>query len=340
MSRKVEKLRKVLLGRSPVLIVSHDHPDADSLAASAALEKLLRETMALEATIACDGFVGRAENRLLQKFLGRTMVALEEVDFHDYGALAMVDTQPGMANNRVPREVEVTVVIDHHPREGSHQEVAFWDVRERYGATSTILTEYLLEARLEIDTPLATALFYGITSETLGLGRESIRADEEAALRLYPLVDKKMLSRIEHAPVSPRYFRGLVESLSSAVRYGPLAVARTGQMEEPELVAEVAETLLRLEGIRWGLALGQCGSILYCSLRTVAWERGDAGRVLRQAVRGLGRAGGHGHRAGAQVPLEGRSPKELEEVTEQIVQAVRSLVPEAQGEAETLWDID
>ena len=37
--------------------------------------------------------------------------------------------------------------------------------RDAYGATSTILTEYLQESKLEIEPKIATALFYGISAE-------------------------------------------------------------------------------------------------------------------------------------------------------------------------------
>ncbi len=336
MIKRLAELKSVLSGCEHLLILSHNHPDPDSLAASAALQTLVEEAFAMKATIAYDSFVGRAENRLLQKFLGRDMVLLDRIDIGGYPAVAMVDTQPGQGNNSAPLELPVSIVIDHHPPVVERTEVAFWDIRDSYGATSTILTEYLLQAEVPIDEVLATGLFYGISSETLALGRESVRADENASDLLYPLIDKRMLSRIEHADLNPAYFRELVLGLSGAVRYGPLAVAETGDIAHPELVAEVAELLLRVEGIKWSLCLGRCGEVLYLSLRTVTLIDKDAGRLIVRAINQFGRAGGHGHRAGGQVSLTDLSPEGVEAVVRKIVENFRALCPGADAEQQPL----
>src|SRR5256885_2610064 len=55
-----------------------------------------------------------------------------------------------------------TMVIDHHPAYGSYEGVSFLDLRDEYGATSTILTEYLQEAHVDVESKIATAVFYGI----------------------------------------------------------------------------------------------------------------------------------------------------------------------------------
>lgn len=336
MLHRLEELKAVLSGREPLLIVSHNHPDADSLAASAALQVLVEKAFGQKATVAYDGFVGRSENRLVQKFLGLEMELIERISFEDFPAVALVDTQPGQGNNNLPADLPVLIVIDHHPPIIKPTEAAFWDIRDTYGATSTILTEYLFQSGVPIDATLATALFYGISSETHHLGAEAVQADKDASSALYPLIDKRLFSRIEHAPIEPEYFRDLVASLSKAVRYGPLAVAVAGEIEHPELVAEVADNMLRMEGIKWSLALGRRDDLLYISLRTWALEEEDASQILRQAVDDLGRAGGHGHRAGGQVNLAGLSTEAEEAVIRAILNNVRGLRPGFEGEGEPL----
>ena len=53
----------------------------------------------------------------------------------------------------------------------------FKDIRPDYGSTSTILTEYVRAAGIEVRPRLATALVYGIKSDTQLLGRETSRQD-------------------------------------------------------------------------------------------------------------------------------------------------------------------
>ena len=87
-----------------------------------------------------------------------------------------MDTQPGAGNNALPAGSEVTIVIDHHTWREPAAAAAYVDVRPEAGATSTILTEYLQEAGLEPEPPLATVLFYGIKTDTRGLSRRTGRS--------------------------------------------------------------------------------------------------------------------------------------------------------------------
>ena len=118
----------------------------------------------------------------------------------------LVDTQPGRPNNSLPDGVGPTAVIDHHPAYGTYPGVPFLDLREQYGATSTIVTEYVRESKLTPEPKIATALFYGITAETQDLGRESTAADIEAAHFLYPYANNDARRRETRA--SRGYSRG------------------------------------------------------------------------------------------------------------------------------------
>jgi nanoRNase/pAp phosphatase (c-di-AMP/oligoRNAs hydrolase) len=74
-------------------------------------------------------------------------------------------------------------------------------VRPELGANSTILTEYLNAADIDLPIPLATALFYGIKTDTMGLGRSGTKADIEAYAFLVPRIDSRALFEIERAQV-------------------------------------------------------------------------------------------------------------------------------------------
>ncbi len=84
---------------------------------------------------------------------------------------------------------------------------AYYDVRTDVGAACTILVEYLCEAEVEIDPLLATALFYGIKTDTRGLGRNAAPADVAAYYYLQPRIDTDVLSEIEQAQVPVDYFK-------------------------------------------------------------------------------------------------------------------------------------
>src|SRR5207344_3648453 len=87
-------------------------------------------------------------------------------ELHKDGArLAMVDVQPPYFEQPLGR---VDLVVDHHPKRTNFK-ARFADLRTGYGATSTIFTEYLRAAAIEPTQRLATALLYGIKTDTLFL---------------------------------------------------------------------------------------------------------------------------------------------------------------------------
>ena len=156
--------------------------------------------------------------------------------------------------------------------------------------------------RLDLDHKIATALFYGITAETQDLGREATPADIEAAHFLYPHTNKRRLAKIENARVPREYFRVFREAIDKAVLYGErVVVSVLGEVQYPDMVAEVADFLLRLDEVDWAAAIGTFEGCLHCSIRTTEREV-NAGEIL-QRVLGSKLAGGHDQIAGGRIPV-------------------------------------
>ncbi|MEB2285747.1 MAG: bifunctional oligoribonuclease/PAP phosphatase NrnA [Myxococcales bacterium] len=289
-------LLQVLEGTAPLVILPHDNPDPDALASAAALKFLVQELVGKEAVIAQGGIVGRAENRAMLTYLKIDLEPVDAVVFTDDTLVALVDTQPGRMNNSLPPGRIPTVVIDHHPAYDRYEGVPFLDLRENYGSTSTILTEYVRESRLEVESKIATALFYGIMAETQDLGRESTPADIAAAQFLYPYANKRRLGKIENARVPREYFAVFHEAIERAQIYGNVVVSVLPELQYPDMVAEVADFLLRLDEVEWACAIGRYKDHLHVSLRTTEREA-NAGEIL-QRVLGSRWAGGHDMIAG------------------------------------------
>ncbi|HEY7745655.1 MAG TPA: DHH family phosphoesterase [Desulfuromonadales bacterium] len=292
-------------GKGRILIVAHDNPDPDSLAAAFALRHLFLVKTGQEATIAFGGVIGRGENQLMVRELEIDAVAIDTLDLDEFEVVCMVDTQPATGNNSYPAELPVHVVIDHHPTRISCQGCRWVDVRENYGACATILFEYLLSQDVYISTKLATILFYAIKSETQDLGREWHRADREAYLHLVPLVNNRILFKIIH-PESPReYFGSYNRAIENARIYENVLAFNLYEIEHPDIVAEMADFLLRVEGIETVLGMGHYQETEILSLRTLS-QQVVAGDIMQQVVDGLGAAGGHGMTAGGQIrPMQG-----------------------------------
>lgn len=309
-SQPVDHMLTAVAGVPSILILPHNDPDPDAIASAAALRLILTEKLGIEAPIAYAGIIGRAENKALVRYLGRPLRQLANTDLRNAPAVALVDTQPGAGNNPLPVDYPPAVVIDHHAWRESTARATFQDVRTELGASSTILTEYLQALRIEPPKPLATALFYGIKTDTMGLGRGAGLADVAAYYYLQPLVDIEALVEIERAQVPAHYFKSFVTAFQSARVYGPVVLAYIGAMSYPDQAAEIADILSRLEGTQWVMCSGSYNDSLILAVRSRS-RRAGAGQLVRAVVGDLGMAGGHGTMAGGHVPLRGADPAQL-----------------------------
>lgn len=308
-AEKLRQIRSVLQGRKCMLIVMQDNPDPDAIASSVALRELSIALAAVPACIAHGGIIGRAENRAIVRYLDLKLQRIECLDFSRFDIIAMVDTQPGSGNNSLPAALRPEITIDHHPMRNDTRRCTVTDIRRRYGATATILHEYMKAADLPISVPLATALLYGIRSDTQNLGRETTQADIDAFFSLYPVANKRMLSRIEWGPVPRDYFQLMAQALQNAKCYDHCIVAFLGEIDNPDMLGEVADLLLRDDGCTWTLCYGIHHGEFRLSVRT-SESSADAGKVAHRIVGRKGSGGGHSASAAGRIPLTHNTSEE------------------------------
>lgn len=321
---KLEELRKLAHDKKSLLAQTHDYPDPDTIASALGLGWLLGELEGIETTIGYGGIIGRAENKAMIKVLGIRMRRTSRSDFKKYDLVALLDTQPEVGNHCVPNEFTPDIVFDHHfPRDLEGPEPEFFDVGGKYGATSTKVTELIMASGLTPPTDVATALFYGVKSDTMNLARDASEADVTAYLYLFPLADNILLSEIENPQVPLDYFKVFNKAIMRGKIYGNMIVSDLGEVYTPDLCAEVADRLLAVEGVRHALAVGWYEEALFLSLRTRSRNK-NAGKILHGIVTNanVGTAGGHGPMAGARIPVEGRSQRARADLRRKIVNAV------------------
>jgi nanoRNase/pAp phosphatase (c-di-AMP/oligoRNAs hydrolase) len=310
MKDRLAELLQSVEGVGDILILPHNDPDPDAIASALALRHLLADAAGVEGHIAYKGIIGRAENQALVRFLDRPLQRLRSSDLRQAWPIALVDTQPGAGNNALPAHVVPALVFDHHPWREASAAAAFADVRTEMGSTSTILVEYLQAAGLDPAPPLATALFYGIKSDTMGLIRGASPADVTAYSYLQPRIDVEALVAIERAQVPAEYFERLDAALHASRVYDSLIISYLGPMHRPDLAAEMSDLLLRLQGVRWVVCMGVYRGELILAVRSQS-RRIGAGKLVQAVVGPEGTAGGHGTMAGGQVRLRGADPEEI-----------------------------
>ena len=167
-----------------------------------------------------------------------------------------------------------------------------------------VLDEALTDSPLRV-CPLtsdSTSYLVGIPAD------ESIRPGQ-AYSYLQPRIDVEALAKIEHAQVPADYFRSFDATLRAARMYDGLILAYIGMLAYPDLAAEMADVLLRLEKARWVICMGVYQGALMLSVRSRSQEH-TAEELVQSIVAGEGSAGGHGTMAGGQIPLGDRGAEQ------------------------------
>ena len=285
---------------SPLLILTHDFPDPDALASAWALQHLAT-AYGVESRIVYTGVISRAENRAMAKQLKMPIHKLKTGELARFKSVALVDTQPAFENNAFPRTRRAAIVIDQHePIQPVSADLAAIDTS--CGATCVILAQALLLQAADIPAPLATALAYGILSDTLDLYRVDRDDVIQTYLRVLRRSDMRALAQIQNTQRSRRFFTTLARGLYVATAYRRVMVAHLGPVTSPEDVAHVADFLLTYDRADWSFCTGRLKGHLYLSLRTEA-AGAEAVRALRGVVDAPGDAGGHGSIAGGRMTL-------------------------------------
>jgi len=308
----IGKLAAILAGHPKVLILPHNDPDPDAIASAVGLRFLLKGKFQIESTIAYQGFIGRVENQALVQYLGNPLTNINRAHFQDTAAIALVDTQPGAGNNPLPENLEATIVIDHHRWAAASGPSPYVDVRPELGSSSTILTEYLNAAGIEPTTKLATALFYGIKSDTRGLSRNTNPSDVAAYFYLQPRIDVNALVQIEQAQVPLTYFKNIDNALHAGCIYDDdVIITYLGELAYPDQCAEIADLFMRLQGLEWVFCMGVFRDEFVLSVRTLSKSLG-AGKLVQDLLKGQGTAGGHGSMAAGHIVLKkGDDPEQI-----------------------------
>lgn len=299
--QRIVEIRELLAARERVGILVQPDPDPDGIASAYALRALLGRKRTTAPLISF-GDVQRPENQALCDAIGIEVRVITPEEVNEFDGLVLVDVQPNVFGDNSPDRLrDIDVVVDHHP-ERTGYEATIRDIRTSYGATSTIFTEYLRATNTEINPRLATALLYGIKSDTQYLGRETSERDMLAFAYLHESHSPALLRRIERPALPISGLQALGRALAkSDVRDG-IHILVLGRVRE-DVIPQVADIALQAEGAEWAVAVGTVGRNLVFSVRNVGYVRA-AGEVVKAVVEGLGVGGGHRSMAKGIIPLK------------------------------------
>ncbi len=300
--KHVQQIRELFTDKDRILLLIQSDPDPDAIASALAFRHLIGRNRST-AHIASFGEVTRPENLAMLRLLDIQVEKITPDVIRKYDSLCMLDVQPAHLFTNNDQGINmVDVVIDHHPEKPGYQ-AKIKDIKATYGATSTILTEYLRAVDFNISQRLATALLYGIKSDTLLLGRGVDPADIEAFSYLYPLANTNILRRIERPEVHPEDIDSFSNALKKRKIIKNILFSHLGRVMREDVIPHFADFSLQIEGVEWSVVSGIFRGNLIISVRNVGYVR-SAGVIMKNAFSQLGSAGGHSHMAKAVVPLK------------------------------------
>jgi len=297
-----ERLLKILAPYSTIRIVTHDNPDPDAIAAGWGLQRLLAEHFDRRPIeFVAGGAIVRAENRHLVELLNPPLRIVDTVAEDPETATVLVDCGIGTSNHLATRHrVQPVAVIDHHALSRTPVDVAFADIRPSVAATATIVAGYLREQGIDPGVKLASAMLYAMRTETCGCETAHSELDRSIMLWLTEHAEPGLIAEIENAPLARAYFSDLVLALQGTQLFDETALCLLPKASGPETVGEVADLLIRCEGVCRVLCAGAIDDDLYVSVRTRR-EDERAVELLQKTLDGIGGGGGHTHRAGGKV---------------------------------------
>jgi nanoRNase/pAp phosphatase (c-di-AMP/oligoRNAs hydrolase) len=298
MRKKAEKLKEFFqqfTGSDQVLVVISADPDA--IASAMAVGRLLWRRVD-GVTISNVNPIDRPDNLAMIRLLKVKIVPFEEIKPEQFTKIVMVDSQP--CHNERMAGLAPQVVIDHHP--DTAPKSPFTDIRIKYGATATILTEYLRAARITPSTNLATALYHAIKTDTDNFRRKTIIEDIGAFQYLFRYANIALSRRIDQAELRFEYLKYFKAAISHMrLRKGRVFV-HLGAVPNPDVCVIIADFFMRIHTVTWSIVSGVFDRKLVIIFRNDG-ARKNAGRVAKEGFGSLGSAGGHKSMARAEISL-------------------------------------
>ena len=314
-------------------IITHKNPDPDAISSAMALAEIAKQAngKTLATRIFYEGNIGHQENRTFVNLLDIKMEHLTADALAKCTYLAMVDCEGPGANNDVPPQTKINIIIDHH-REGKHvtNQNNFVDIRPGVGATASIMTQYLQELDVPVDKRVATALLYGIRTDTKEFKRNVTPQDLSYAGFLLPLTDADLLDKIMSPSMSQETLDVIGKAIHERKIQSGYLFANVGYVMNRDALPQAADLLISLEGVNTALVYGITDNAIVISARNRD-IRLHIGNALSEAFGDMGDAGGHPNMAAATLPLHYFGKVEdkarlLEIVIEPVLKKFRDLV--------------
>lgn len=278
-----------------VLIVINADPDA--IASAMAVKRLLWRTAA-SVSISNINVIKRPDNVAMIRLLGVNLIHINAVEWDRFNRFVMVDSQP--RHHDAFARFTPDVIIDHHPDTGHRS--PFRDIRPNYGATASIMTEYLRAARIKPSAKLATGLFHAIKTDTHNFQGQTLLQDLQAFQFLFRHANIHLAQKIEQAELRIDFLKYYRSALNDMHLRRNKVFVYLGPVVNPDVCVLIADFFMRVNPVQWSIVSGRFDGQLIIVFRNDGIRK-NAGKVAHQSFGHIGSAGGHKSMARAEIAI-------------------------------------
>lgn len=282
------------LNYNDIIIQCHDNPDADALASGLALHWYLTK-MGKEPRFIYGGQseVHKCNLVLMKDMLNIPAEYVTELDKPEL--IIYVDCQKG-ESNVTDFEAENYAVIDHHQVLNNLPPLS--EVRSRYGSCATLLFELIREEGIDVNEneQLATALYYGLMTDTTGFTELQHPADKD--LRDSVNYNRSDIILFKNSNISREELRIAGDALKHASYddNGTYAIVEAEPCD-PNILGIISDMVLEVDTIQTCVVYSILNYGVKLSVRSCVKEV-RASELAAYIAQGYGGGGGHIVKAG------------------------------------------
>lgn len=299
--------------------------DPDALASAMALKRIMSHRVQ-DAGIAHVNMISRPDNLAMIRYLHIPTKKLTPNLAAQYDRFALVDSQPH--HNPAFADFSFSLVLDHHPLVEDEPVLAdFKDIQPDYGSNATLLTEYLYGLDIRPGKLLATALLYGIKSDTQSFERSFHDRDIRAFRYLSKRANPFLLRKIVRSEFQLEWLGQFSRAFNRIRLIGRGLHVFMDEIQNPDILVILADFFLRVHDVSWTVLGGIFHDMLVVIFRGDGVTR-DMGKMAAALFGDYGSAGGHKGMARAEVPLKnlkGKNPEGF--IWAKLSQRIKTPVP-------------
>lgn len=293
-------LIKICEGRH-IYIQTHNFPDPDAIASAFGLQKLMKH-FGISSTLCYEGRIDKLSTKKMTELFNIDIYAYDQIKEkmteEDY--IICVDSQKGGGNitDFIGDEI---ACIDHHPIYVK-TDYKYSDIRF-VGSCATIITKYFEELDVPMDKPTASALLYGLKTDTLDFSRGTTIMDIDMFKYLYPRADNDTLKALEHNNMELTDLKAYGAAIENIKIYGSTGFAFIPFSCPDALIGIISDFMLELNSVDVTVIYSKREDGYKFSIRSES-PNVDAGSVIKLALSGIGTGGGHPSMAGGLIKAE------------------------------------